>query len=160
VAGALLRIWGTAYLGYLLVHDTAMRGNRLITSGPYRYFQHPLYLGLWLQGLGISILMPLSGALFFLVAFSGFLVLLAVTEMRFLAGRVRADVESSPRWGAALVAEVLPTAFTVCFAVFAWRYNAHILIKCLLVCYGISLVLQALLPRSATGEASGGQGSF
>lgn len=153
VAGALLRVWGAAYLGHFLVRDSSMHGNRLIASGPYRYLRHPLYLGLWLQGLGISILMPLSGALFFLAAFSALLVLLAITEMRFLAGRASDETEGRPQWGQALVGEVLPIAFTACFAAFAWRYNAHILIKCLLVCYGVSLVLQALLPSAATRAA-------
>ena len=51
--GALLRVWGAAYPGPLLEREASMHGNRLIASGPYRYLQHPLSLGLWLQGLGI-----------------------------------------------------------------------------------------------------------
>ncbi len=151
--GALLRIWGTAYLGPLVVRDTAMHGDRLIAAGPYRYFRHPLYLGSWLQGLGISVLMPLSGALFFVAAFSGLLLLLVFGEKRFLAGRLRSDTAKIPQWGAALLAESFAIAFTVCFAVFAWRYNAHILIRCLLICYGLSLVAYALLPRRASIDA-------
>ena len=50
-----------------------MRGERFIAAGPYRYVRNPLYLGAWLVSLGVSILMPPSGAAFFLPAFSLFM---------------------------------------------------------------------------------------
>ncbi len=85
VLAAILRIWGTAYLGSSIVLGTAMQGTRIVVTGPYRYFRHPLYLGSWLLGLGISILMPLGGAIFFLITFSLLVLQLLVGEERFLS---------------------------------------------------------------------------
>ncbi len=60
------------------------------------------------------------------------------------------DATSSarPHWVQALLAETYPVAFTLCFAIFAWRYNARILIQCLLICYGLSLRAFARMLRA------------
>jgi hypothetical protein len=133
--------------------------------------------------LGASILMPLDGALLFLPAFSIFVFLLIATEERFLsaklgnayqqyrslvprllprfaAGAALAPVR--PHWVQAVLAETCPIAFTLCFAVFAWRYNARILIQCLLICYGVSLVIRAMLrrPTEETEKPSTGRNSY
>jgi protein-S-isoprenylcysteine O-methyltransferase Ste14 len=165
VAGAILRVWGTAYLGSGVMRGSAMRGDVFIAAGPYRYVRNPLYVGAWLLALGASILMPLGGAVFFLVAFSIFVLLLISAEENFLMAKQgevyqqyrrrvprllpRLTAKSvisraRPRWTQALLAETYPIAFTLCFAVFAWRYNARILIQCLLICYGLSLVVRAM----------------
>jgi hypothetical protein len=57
-----------------------------------------------------------------------------------------------PRWAQALLAETYPVAITLCFGVLAWRYNARILVQCVLICYGVSLVVRAL-----TGERREGR---
>ena len=104
-----------------------------------------LYLGGWLVALGTSILMPPSGAIVFLLLFSLLSLFLAFTETRFLStsgGTVAAG--HTPRWWKAVLAETYPIAFTTCFAIFAWRYNTTLLIKCLLICYGVSLLVRAL----------------
>jgi hypothetical protein len=44
----------------------------------------------------------------------------------------------------AIVAEIYVVGLTACFAVLAWRYNAHLLTQALLVCFGVSLVARAL----------------
>jgi hypothetical protein len=46
--------------------------------------------------------------------------------------------------------------------VFAWRYNARILIQCLLICYGVSLVIRAMLrrPTEETEKPSTGRNSY
>jgi protein-S-isoprenylcysteine O-methyltransferase Ste14 len=165
VAGAVLRVWGTAYLGSGVMSGLAMQGDVLVAAGPYRYVRNPLYLGAWLLALGVSILMPPGGAAFFLVAFSIFVLVLISAEERFLtakqrdvyqqylrcvprllprraAGRATSSVR--PQWVRAFLAETYPIAITLCFAAFAWRYNARILIRCVLVCYGLSLVVRAL----------------
>ena len=87
-AGALLRVWGTAYLGSGVMRDSALHGEGLVAAGPYRHLRNPLYLGSWLLALGASILMPLDGALFFLPAFSVFVLLLITTEERFLVAKL------------------------------------------------------------------------
>ena len=136
--------------------------------------RNPLYLGSWLLAIGVSILMPPSGAAFFLPAFSIFVLILISAEERFLAAkqgdvyqqyrrRVRrllprmaaGKIAQSPRpqWRQAFLAETYPIAITFCFAVFAWRYNARILIQCVLICYGLSLVVRAR--KSATDGRKG-----
>jgi protein-S-isoprenylcysteine O-methyltransferase Ste14 len=163
--GAVLRVWGTACLGSGVMRGAAIQGHELVAAGPYRYLRNPLYLGSWLLALAASILMPPSGAAFFLLAFSVFVLFLISAEERFLAaqlgdiyqqycrrvprlwpriGTVEAASSARPHWLQALLAETYPIAFTLCFAIFAWRYNARILIRCLLICYGLSLVMRAL----------------
>jgi hypothetical protein len=49
--------------------------------------------------------------------------------------------------------ELWPVAYTVAFAVLAWRYNPQLLLKALLIALGVSLVARALVP--ATPPAAG-----
>ena len=164
-AGAMLRVWGTAYLGSTTMRGAVMQGGTIVAAGPYRYLRNPLDLGSWLLALGTSVLMPPTGALFFLVTFTAFSLSLIWGEETFLTAtagaayrqyclevprllpgftRATAGPAVRPRWLQALMAETYPVAFTLCFAVLAWRYNAHILIKGLLICYGVSLVVRAV----------------
>jgi protein-S-isoprenylcysteine O-methyltransferase Ste14 len=176
VAGAILRVWGTPYIGFRVMGGSAMQGDTFVAQGPYRYVRNPLYLGSWLLALGVSILMPPSGAVFFLPAFSLFVLFLISAEERFLSARL-GDVYQQyrrrvprllPRWGAghvtssasphwvqALLAETYSIAVTLCFAVFAWRYNAQILIRCVLICYGLSLVVRAMTKGSVLDARAG-----
>jgi protein-S-isoprenylcysteine O-methyltransferase Ste14 len=168
--GAILRVWGTAYLSSGVMRGARMQGDRLVATGPYRYVRNPLYLGSWLLGFATSLLMPPSGAAFFLPAFSLFVLFLISAEERFLGAQLgdayqqycrrvprlwprigAGDTISSarPHWLQALLAETYPIAFTLCFAIFAWRYNARILIQCLLICYGVSLVIRAFAKPGA-----------
>jgi protein-S-isoprenylcysteine O-methyltransferase Ste14 len=170
--GAFLRVWGTAYLGSSVMSGLTMRGEALVAAGPYRYVRNPLYVGSWLLALGVSILMPPSGAAFFLLAFSAFVLLLVSAEERFLLSRQGESYRQylgavprflplrkpggtpsslSPQWGQALLAEVYSITITLCFAALAWRYNARLLIRCVLICYGLSLVVRALFRPAATG---------
>jgi protein-S-isoprenylcysteine O-methyltransferase Ste14 len=170
VIGTLLRVWGTAYLGHGIMRDTEMQGGRFVATGPYRYVRNPLYLGAWLLACGASILMPPGGAGFFLIAFSILVLFLVSSEERFLSIRLGDAYEQyrrrvprllphasgvavtsaeRPEWAQAALAETYPIAFTVCFAIFSWRYNARILIQCLLICYGLSLIVRAFMTRTA-----------
>ena len=177
VLGTILRVWGTAYLGSGVMRSAAMQGDVFVAAGPYRYVRNPLYLGSWLLALGVSVLMPPSGAAFFLVAFSVFVLLLIRAEERFLSakqgevyhqyrrtvprfwprlwprtsGSHASPSAAPPRWGQALLAETYAVAITLCFAVLAWRYNARILVQCVLICYGVSLVVRALTSEGRTG---------
>jgi protein-S-isoprenylcysteine O-methyltransferase Ste14 len=173
--GAILRVWGTAYIGSSVMSGSAMQGDAFVAAGPYRYLRNPLYLGSWLLALGASILMPPSGAAFFLPAFSAFVLFLITAEERFLEAKqgdlyrqYRRRVPrllprraggngasgGSPHWLQALLAETYPILFTLCFAVYARRYNVSILIRCLLISYGISLVMRAWTKRPVAGPDS------
>jgi protein-S-isoprenylcysteine O-methyltransferase Ste14 len=173
-AGAVLRVWGTAYLGSAVMRGAAMQGGQVVAAGPYRFVRNPLYLGSWLLALAVSILMPPSGAVFFLISTSIFILFLISAEERFLSARAGdayhqyrrrvprllprmgagiAPSSAHPHWLEAILAETYPIGFTVCFAIFAWRYNARILIQCLLICYGLSLIGRAFT-RRAKAEVS------
>lgn len=166
--GAALRVGGTAYLSASVVHSGAMQGDRVMASGPYRYVRNPLYLGSYLVGLSIAILMPPSGAAVFVVLIGVFYFRLILGEEAFLAGRsgeaylqYKSKVPrllprllpripsgaAHPQWLASLLAEVFPVVFSVCLAVLAWRYEPFVLDKCLLISFGLSLVARALLPK-------------
>ncbi len=177
VLGTILRVWGTAYLGSGVMRGAAMQGEAFVAAGPYRYVRNPLYLGSWLLAFGVSVLMPPSGAAFFLVALSVFVLLLIWAEERFLSqkqgevyqqyrrsvprlwprlrtrpvGSYAAPPAARPRWVQAVLAETYPVAITLCFAVLAWRYNARILVQCVLISYGVSLVVRALTSEGRAG---------
>jgi protein-S-isoprenylcysteine O-methyltransferase Ste14 len=174
--GTLLRLSGTAYLGSAVMSGLTMRGDDVVAAGPYRYIRNPLYVGAWLLALGVSVLMPPDGAAFFMLAFSAFTLILVRAEERFLTARqgdryrrylravprflpfrkpAPAPESVVPRWGPALVAEIYPVGITLCFAVLAWRYNAQLLMRCVLICYGLSLVARALMrPSADSGRAN------
>jgi protein-S-isoprenylcysteine O-methyltransferase Ste14 len=168
VAGAALRIWGAACLGSSVVQSAQMQGGRVVASGPYRFVRNPLYLGTWMFSIGVSILMPPSGAVVFLLATFLFYFRLILGEEHYLAAQLGTSyIEYSrqvprivpslrPRlaasglraqWIQAFLGEVFTFAFACCLAVLAWDYNAHLLLRCLLICFGLSLVARAALPK-------------
>ena len=61
--GAVLRVWGAAWLGCDIVHHGQMQGGAVMAAGPFRYMRNPLYLGGWFMMIALSLLMPPSGAL-------------------------------------------------------------------------------------------------
>jgi protein-S-isoprenylcysteine O-methyltransferase Ste14 len=168
VVGAALRLCGTAYLGASVVHAGSMQAGKVMAAGPYRFVRNPLYLGSWILSLGIAILMPPSGALVFVVLEGLFYFRLILGEEAFLAVQqgesyleyrrrvprlvpgFRTGLVSSgarPQWLTAVAAEVFPMLYAICLTALAWRYNPHLLIQCLLVAFGLSLVTRAFLPR-------------
>jgi protein-S-isoprenylcysteine O-methyltransferase Ste14 len=172
-AGAWLRTWGSAYLGYSVVHDKDMRGDSVMADGPYRYVRNPLYLGTWANALALALLMPASGAIFTLVCVVVFQLRLIFGEEAFLAARlgagysaycakvprllpaVRPQVQPSgarPRWGQAMLAEIFMWGMAASFAVLGWRYNAELLIQCVLVWLGVSLIVRAFAKPQSSAE--------
>lgn len=167
-AGAALRIWGTAYLGASVVHSGAMHGAQVTASGPYRYVRNPLYLGSLLFSASVAILMTPSGAVVFLVLLGFFYFRLILGEEAFLTAQIgepyveyrrlvprllpslRPRIAAPPghaQWFLSTMAEILPLGYALCLAVLAWRYDPRLLIRCLIVCFGLSLVTRALLPK-------------
>ncbi|MGA8532394.1 MAG: isoprenylcysteine carboxylmethyltransferase family protein [Acidobacteriaceae bacterium] len=170
VIGAAMRLWGTAYLGSGVVHSQHMQAGQVMAAGPYRYLRNPLYLGSWILSLGIAFLMPPSGAIVFLVLESLFYFRLILAEEAFLTSQqgeiylayrravprllpsLRPRTASSgtrPQWLTSLAAEAFPVLYALCLAILAWQYNPRLLIRCLLVAFGLSLVTRALLPRNS-----------
>lgn len=168
-AGTAVRIWGTAYLGSSVVHSSQMHAGQVVAAGPYRFVRNPLYLGTWLFSLGISILMPPSGAAVFLLLTFVFYFRLMLGEEAFLTGQLgepyvqyreavprilpslRTHVSGSglrAQWAQGMLGEVFPLAFACCMAALAWEYDAHLLVKCVLVCFGLSLVVRAAMPKA------------
>lgn len=85
--GAFFRVWGSAYVGSSVVASREMHSERMLADGPYRRTRNPLYLGTLLHTVGISLLMPLSGAVFCIVTIWVLQIRLALAEEPFLAER-------------------------------------------------------------------------
>lgn len=172
--GAVLRVWGTAYLGYATVHDGNMQSGALMADGPYRYMRNPLYLGSWCMMIALSLIMPPSGALFTIVLSAVFYLRLIVAEEAFLAAKLgqpyRQYLRSAPRfiphlraslppagekphWLVALMTELNPICIFVTLAFLSWTYDNELMMKAVLIGFGISLVVRALVgPDSVSPE--------
>jgi protein-S-isoprenylcysteine O-methyltransferase Ste14 len=172
---ALLRVWGTAWLGAGVVNHRDMKAGVAMAGGPYRHVRNPLYLGTALMVVAMSFAMPVTGALFAVVFIAVFLVRLILGEEAFLSGRLgepyriylrsvprlvprlRSNLPAPsgrPRWGRALLAETNPIGVFLILATLSWRYENKLMIKALLISFGISLVLRAFLPATSRELAS------
>jgi len=174
-AAAAIRIWGTAYLGIGTVNNREMKAGVVMADGPYRRVRNPLYLGSWLMVAAISVLMPPTGALVTMAVLTVFLFRLILGEEAFLAVQLgepylayklavprlipslRARVPAAgqtPNWGRAVLGEVMPLGTLVSFAALSWQYNAALLTRAILISFGLSLVVRALiLPRPEALQA-------
>jgi hypothetical protein len=121
-----------AALGALLSIAARVRGSASLWAA-----------GAWLFGWSVAILMPLWTA----VGFLGALLLLVGLRARFVAMR-------SVTVPVAFMSELWPLGYAAGFAVLAWRYNPQLLIKALVIAFGISLVARALLPSTRPGILS------
>ena len=172
-AGAALRTWGTATLSPEVMRDHAMHGEALVADGPYRWMRNPLYVGSWLNALALALLVPPSGAIFMLAMLALFQARLIFAEEAYLAsqlGQSYADYRARvprilpslrprvaaggarPQWGRALLSEIFLWGTAVSFAAVGWQYNAHLLIQCVLVSFGVALVARgiAMQPKAQT----------
>ena len=144
-----------------------MQGASIVADGPYRHLRNPLYLGIWLHSLALSLLMPVSGAIFTILAVTFFESRLIAGEEPFLAAnqgsaylayqrivpRILPSLSprtpasgARPHWLAAALGESYMILAALAFLVFGWRYNAFLLTKCILISLGISLIVRALNP--------------
>jgi protein-S-isoprenylcysteine O-methyltransferase Ste14 len=164
--GAVLRVWGTAYLGSGTVHSLEMRAGAVVASGPYRYLRNPLYLGLWFMVAALAFLMPPSGALFAMALITFFQLRLILGEEAFLTQRIGdsylaykravprlvprlrgapAAAGEKPQWLRAFLTELTPIGVFVALTFFSWSYNNRMMVRVILIFFGISLVMRALL---------------
>ena len=125
--------------------------------------------GSWLNTLALTLLMRPSGAVFTVVALVGFQMRLILGEEAFLREKLgeayAAYCAAVPRIvpGAAdpqvsrmreparrsgdgrRLAEVYMWMSAAAFAVLGWRYDARLLLQCVLVSLGVSLVVKGLI---------------
>ena len=165
---ALLRTWGSAYLGASVVHSGGLHGDGVVAAGPYRWMRNPLYIGTFLHTLALALLMPPSGAVFCVIAIGFFQLRLIGTEEVFLRGRLgeayvaycarvprlvpalRPRLAASavrPAWLSAVLGEVYMWGVVAAFAVAGWRYNSLLVIQGVMISLGVSLVVRAFLPK-------------
>ncbi len=168
--GAALRVWGAAYLGYTVVHHGQMQGGAVMAAGPFRYMRNPLYLGGWFMMIAVSLLMPPSGALFTVVLMAIHFLRLILGEEAFLAAQLgepyaeyRRQVPrlvprllprmpaavAQPHWLAAVLAEISAIGIFITMAFLSWTYNNLLMIKAILIFFGISLVVRGVARRKA-----------
>lgn len=168
--GMVLRLWGAAYLGPATVLNRQMQAGALQIAGPYRYVRNPLYLGTWFMLAAIAFLMPPTGALVAIPLITLFLLRLIFAEEAFLAQqlgepyqlylrstprifpRLRTSLPrggGEPRWGRAILSELNPISVFVTLAVISWSYDHELMLKALLVGFGISLLARAMASEKA-----------
>ncbi|MGA8938336.1 MAG: isoprenylcysteine carboxylmethyltransferase family protein [Acidobacteriaceae bacterium] len=173
--GAWLRVWGSAYVGAGVVKSPTMHGEVMLADGPYRRTRNPLYLGTLLHTIGVTILMPPSGAVFAVVLLWIFQMRLALAEEPFLAARFGqpyldykaavprflpaptaqiAAAGASPRWVQALLGEIYFVSVFVVLAGFGWNFNAQPLRQGLIISVGLWLVVRAFMPRAPQDAAA------
>jgi protein-S-isoprenylcysteine O-methyltransferase Ste14 len=167
--GAVLRTWGSAYLGASVVQDAAMHGEGVVAAGPYRHVRNPLYLGTFAHTFALALLMPPSGAVFCVLAVGIFQLRLIAAEESFLATKLGEPYltyctkvsrlwfaiiprvpgsRTRPNWPMAFLGEIYMWGVVVTFAVLGWRYNSILLIKGVLISLGLSLIIRAFLPKN------------
>jgi protein-S-isoprenylcysteine O-methyltransferase Ste14 len=165
---ALLRTWGSAYLGVSVVQSGGLHGDGVVAAGPYRWVRNPLYIGTFLHTLVLALLMPPSGAVFCIVGVGLFQLRLIGAEEAFLSARLGepylayrtrvpsllpalrprlAASEVRPAWVSAVVGEVYMWGVVAAFAFAGWRYNAQLIIQGVIISLGVSLVVRAFLPK-------------
>ncbi len=166
LAGAVLRVWGAAYLGYRTVHHGDMQAGAVMADGPYRHMRNPLYLGGWFMMLAVSLLMSPSGALFTVVLMTIFFLRLILGEEAFLAEqlgqpykdylravprlfpRLRGSLPTAgnkPHWLIAIATEVMPIGTFFTFAVLGWFYDQQLMLEGIFWSFLASLVARGLM---------------
>ncbi len=170
---ALLRTWGTAYLGASIVKSPDLHGEQVVAAGPYRYMRNPLYLAIVLHTLALALLMPTSGAVFAVVLVGFFDLRLILSEESFLAASLGepyltycarvprllpsptpriAGSAVQPHWGTAFLGELYFWGAFLTFAALGWRYNSMLLIRGVLISLGVSIIARALLPKAESAN--------
>jgi hypothetical protein len=168
-------------MGSGTVNSLRMLAGQVRSGGPYRYVRNPLYLGTWFMIAAMAFAMPAGGALFCMVLLSLFLLRLILGEEAFLAARLgepylaylravprlvprlrtnAAPAAHIPNWGRSLLAETNAIGILLINAVLSWRYNNALMIRAILINFGVSLVIKAFLPAAPPDPAPPAQAPF
>lgn len=163
----LFRVWGTAYLGAGTVNSFNMVAGKVMADGPYRYMRNPLYIGLWCMVIAAAFLMPVTGAAFAIILIGIFAIRLTLGEEAFLKAQlgepylaymravprfiprlrgVPAPAGAKPHWLRAALAELTPIGVLIAIVVFSRNYDLELAGRIILVFFGASLVVRALMP--------------
>jgi protein-S-isoprenylcysteine O-methyltransferase Ste14 len=162
--GAILRVWGAAWLGPGIVLHGQMQAGTVMADGPYRYVRNPLYVGVWLLIAALGLLMSPTGALFTMVLLTVFLLRLILGEEGFLSAQLgdpyMAYLRSAPRliprlrstlprtgrkphWIRGVLSEITPIGIFVTLAFLSWTYNNRLMEQAVIVSFGVGLVMRA-----------------
>jgi len=168
--GAWFRFWGSAYVGSSVVASRDMHSQRMLADGPYRRTRNPLYLGTLLHTIGISILMPVSGAALCIVLIWVLQVRLALAEEPFLAQRfgepyitykntvprflpsptpLVPPAGQQPHWLQSLAGELYFVAVFFILAILGWGFNSRPIMRGILISLGVWFIARAFLPKPA-----------
>jgi protein-S-isoprenylcysteine O-methyltransferase Ste14 len=163
-AAAWIRTWGGAYLRTEVVHDKAVRTERLVADGPYRHLRNPLYLGNLLLATGMAALASRTGGL--VLVLGNLLIVLR------LIGREEAAMAQSqgeayraflgavprlwpsfrprlpaggmqPKWFQALLGESHLWVFAMNGFLFAWKLNDRLYY----IILGVAFLMRIMLGR-------------
>jgi protein-S-isoprenylcysteine O-methyltransferase Ste14 len=138
--------------------------------------RNPLYLGSWCMFFAMAFIMPATGALFAMALLTVFLLRLILGEEAFLAAQLgqpyldylravprlvprlvprrRTILPRSgrkPQWLHSVLAELNPIGVFLTLAVFSWSYDNLLMVKAILISFGVSLVVRALTPGAFMG---------
>jgi protein-S-isoprenylcysteine O-methyltransferase Ste14 len=165
--GAVIRIWGAAWLGHGVVLDAQMQASTLTADGPFRYVRNPLYLGIGCMFAALALIMPATGAVFVLIAAPLFLFSLIRGEEAFLTAqfgdsyraymlavprlipRLRTTLRPSgnkPHWLQAVLSEINPIGVFITIAFLSWTYDTQLMMRAIAVTFGVSLIVRAFMP--------------
>ena len=140
-----------------------------MANGPYRLVRNPLNLGSWCSIGAMAFIMPASGAIFCMVLLSVFLLRLILGEEAFLTAqigepyrayqrrvprlipRLRSQIAGTgakPHWGRAVFSEFNPIGVLVVLCTLSWRFDNWLMVRAMLVSFGVSMVVRALVPST------------
>jgi len=176
LAGALLRVWGAAYLGATTVQRSNMVGDRVIADGPFRYLRNPLYLGTILHTIAIVCLMRPEAAVLALTLIVLLQFRLIGREepylMERLGGAYQAYLQEVPRlwpstrpctasgmhkpnWLQGIASELYMLGVALTLATvgwsrgFGWEISIVRVMQGIIISLGVSVVARAFIPKAS-----------
>jgi hypothetical protein len=152
-----------------------MKAYGVMAGGPYRYVRNPLYLGVWCMVASLAFLMTPVGALVTMVLITFFQFRLILGEEAFLGRQIGAPYQDylravprliprlhtalphsneKPQWTHAFLTELTPIGIFIGIAVVSWRYDYMLMARTILIVFGISLVVRAIMPKVAKSDST------